>query len=96
KVKFILRFKGREMAYQEAGQATIRKVMEALSDIALVESPPKMEGKQLFALLGPDPSKIKEFKKKTTDEAPDADKTQTAPEAGHSQGAPVAASAKNR
>jgi translation initiation factor IF-3 len=94
KVKFSLRFKGREMAYQDAGEKMLRRVVELLTDIALVETPPKMEGKQLFLLLAPDPSKIKEFKKKQPEnEAPD---DVVAPEAGHSKGEPIAASAKNR
>jgi translation initiation factor IF-3 len=29
----------------------------------LVESPPKTEGKNMFALLGPDPAKIKDYLK---------------------------------
>jgi translation initiation factor IF-3 len=65
KVKFSLRFKGREMAYQDMGKAMLQKVIASLADIALVESPPKMEGKQFFLLIAPDPAKIKEFKKKT-------------------------------
>ncbi len=65
KVKFNLRFKGREMAYLEMGHNALRKVMAALADIAIVEATPKLEGKQLFALLAPDPVKIKEFKAKT-------------------------------
>ena len=63
KVKFNLRYKGREMAYQDMGESVLKKVIEALKDIAIVETAPKMEGKQLFALLAPDPAKIKELKK---------------------------------
>ncbi len=63
KVKFNLRFKGREMAYQDMGEGVLRKVIEALKDIAIIETTPKMEGRQLFALLAPDPTKIKEKKK---------------------------------
>jgi len=67
KVKFSLRFKGREMAYQDMGEKMLQKVMADLSDMALVESPPKMEGKQIFLLLAPDPLKIKEWRKKNPD-----------------------------
>lgn len=63
KVKINLRFMGREMAHQEAGVAVIRKAIEYVKDISLVESPPKTEGKNLFTLIAPDPTKVKEFLK---------------------------------
>ncbi|MGE3975084.1 MAG: translation initiation factor IF-3 [Bdellovibrionales bacterium] len=78
KVKFNLRFKGREMAYLEMGHNALKKVMAALADIAIVEATPKLEGKQLFALLAPDPAKIKEFKAKKP--KTDAEKAQEAKE----------------
>jgi translation initiation factor IF-3 len=46
------------------GQSVLRKVMEALKDWAIVETSPKMDGKQIFVLLAPDPVKIKEVLKK--------------------------------
>ena len=63
KVKVNLRFYGREMAHQELGVALLDKVSKALLDIAMVEVPPKMEGRQLFALFAPDATKIKELEK---------------------------------
>ena len=68
KVKVNLRFYGREMAHQELGMGLLQKVIAAMTDIAMVESNPKMEGKQLFVLLAPDPAKIKEFEKKKATE----------------------------
>jgi len=63
KVKVNLRFYGREMAHQELGIALLDKVSKALLDIAMLETPPKMEGRQLFALFAPDAAKIKEVEK---------------------------------
>ncbi len=63
KVKVNLRFSGREMAHQELGMDVLKRVAKALLDIALVETPPKMEGRQLFALFAPDPIKIKDLEK---------------------------------
>jgi translation initiation factor IF-3 len=63
KVKINLRFMGRELAHQEYGMATLKRVMNMLMDVGLVESPPKVEGKQAFLLLAPDPVKVKEFLK---------------------------------
>ena len=63
KVKVNLRFQGREMAHQELGMQLLHRVIAALNDIAIVESNPKMEGRQLFVLLTPDHMKIKELAK---------------------------------
>lgn len=64
KVKVNLRFSGREAAHQEEGMAVLKRVIEALADLAIVEVPPKREGRQVFTLFAPDPVKIKEFKRK--------------------------------
>jgi translation initiation factor IF-3 len=64
KVKVNLRFMGRELAHQEYGMATLKRVENMLMDVALVETPPKVEGKQAFLLLAPDPLKVKEYLKK--------------------------------
>jgi translation initiation factor IF-3 len=63
KVKVNLRFYGREMAHQHLGMDLLQKVISALSDISMVEVPPKMEGRQLFVLVAPDAGKIKELEK---------------------------------
>ena len=63
KVKVNLRFYGREMAHQHLGMALLDKVIAALADISMVEVPPKMEGRQLFVLVAPDATKIKELEK---------------------------------
>ena len=71
KVKVNLRFMGREMAHQEFGMATLKRVQQALMDVAMVETTPKLEGKQAFLLLAPDPVKVKEYlKTKPKPEAP--------------------------
>ena len=63
KVKVNMRFMGREMAHQEFGMKLMKKVVETLKDVANAESNPKMEGKQAFLILAPDPLKVKEYMK---------------------------------
>lgn len=63
KVKVNLRFMGREMAHQELGLELLKKVIEQLKDLAITEAPPKMEGRQMFVLLAPDPVKVKDYMK---------------------------------
>jgi translation initiation factor IF-3 len=54
---------GREMAHQELGMEVMKKCIAFVNDLALIESSPKMEGKNMFLMLGPDPLKIKEYQK---------------------------------
>ncbi len=76
KVKISLRFLGREMAHQEEGFKLLSRAVEFIKDIGMVEAPPKMEGKQMFCMLAPDQTKIKDYLKanpdamKRTGEAP--------------------------
>jgi translation initiation factor IF-3 len=63
KVKVNLRFMGREMAHQESGLAVVNKAIDYVKDLAIVEAPPKQEGKNMFTMLAPDPAKVKEYMK---------------------------------
>ncbi len=53
KVKVTLRFRGREMAHQDLGMNLLNKVREETSEIAKVESSPKLEGRQMVMVLAP-------------------------------------------
>ena len=72
KVKVNLRYQGREIAHKELGSEVLHRVMEKLSDLAVPEVEPKMEGKQLFVVMAPDISKVRDYearkKKKEQDE----------------------------
>lgn len=63
KVKISLRFMGREMAHQELGYEVMQKAIAFVNDLALIEANPKMEGKNMFLMLGPDAVKIKDYEK---------------------------------
>lgn len=63
KVKVNMRFMGREMAHQEIGIEQMKRAIEFVKDIAMVEVPPKLEGKNMFTILAPDQTKIKDFLK---------------------------------
>ncbi len=63
KAKFNMRFKGREMAHQELGMNMLLKVIELFKEIAIVEVPPKREGKQIFLQLAPEPVWLKAIQK---------------------------------
>lgn len=58
KVKAYIMFKGRMITHPEIGKKLMEEIVEKLNDIGKLESPPKMEGKQLFAYFLPDKHKI--------------------------------------
>ena len=53
RVKFLLRFRGREMAYQNLGREKLLGVCDALKDVAIAEGTPRMEGRMMGILLAP-------------------------------------------
>ena len=57
KVKFTLRFRGREMAHQEIGMNLLRKVQEMLEGKIRVDQHPNMEGRQAVMVVSPAPTK---------------------------------------
>ncbi len=59
KVKFNVRFRGREMAHPDIGRKMLEQIAEQLRDIAIVEQKPLMEGRVLSLLLAPTAKVIK-------------------------------------
>ena len=52
KVKFSLRFKGREISRPALGQEILAKALAQLDDIAVADSPATMSGRDLSLILG--------------------------------------------
>jgi len=53
KVKFTLRFRGREMSYIESGSEVLKRAKADLEGIAKVEQEAKLEGRQMGMLVAP-------------------------------------------
>ena len=53
KVKFTVKFKGREMQHTDLGKDLMNKIINETKDIAKVESQPKFEGKQMVMIIQP-------------------------------------------
>jgi translation initiation factor IF-3 len=53
KAKVTLRFRGREMAHQDLGAKLLERVRNDVEDLAVVESMPRLEGRQMIMMLGP-------------------------------------------
>jgi len=72
KVKVSVMFRGREMAHIEMGKAVLDRIVTDLQNDAVVEQPPRMEGRNMMLLLG---AKTKDAATKKQQE----EKTKTTP-----------------
>jgi translation initiation factor IF-3 len=53
KAKVTIRFRGREMAHTELGRKLLDRMSHDLTDIAVTENNPRMEGRMLHIMLSP-------------------------------------------
>jgi len=53
KVKIRVVFKGREIAHPEMADRVLQAIFSAVKDKAQIESPPKIEGKQMITVIAP-------------------------------------------
>ncbi len=54
KVKFTMRYKGREMNTADMGKDVLMKLLDDLEGLYKLESEPKMEGKQMMMVIAPE------------------------------------------
>ena len=53
KVKVTVRFRGRELAHREIGTQRCLEIAKEVEDVGIIESSPRMEGRQMFMILAP-------------------------------------------
>jgi translation initiation factor IF-3 len=58
KARITVMFRGREMSHRELGQKVLQEIIEDLKDVAVIESVPRMEGRQMFMILAPNPKML--------------------------------------
>lgn len=63
KVRFVVKFRGRQVTRPEFGFATARKAIALLDDVSKVERDPHMEGRQLVAIVSFERKKVTNEKK---------------------------------
>jgi translation initiation factor IF-3 len=59
KVKVRIRFRGREITYPEIALTDLKEIAEDLSDLAVVEQAPALEGRTMLMVLAPGKTKKK-------------------------------------
>lgn len=57
KIKVSIRFRGREMGHPEIGLENMNRFAQELAELAVVEKPPKLEGRNMLMFLAPKPQK---------------------------------------
>ena len=57
KVKVSIRFRGREMGHPELGGEIMKRFAEACSELAVIEKPAKLEGRNMLMFLAPKTNK---------------------------------------
>lgn len=77
KVKVSLRFRGREITHPELGMRLMQQIAKDVEAVGVVETPPKMEGRQIIMVMGPRPGAVKKKPapkpgEKSSKDAPDS------------------------
>ena len=80
KVKITIMFRGREVTHPQLGRKILDNIAEATDDIAKVETYPRLDGRNMTMLLGPDSKKVKKKKREAKIAAAEAAAAAEAPE----------------
>ncbi len=59
KVKFTVRFRGRELAHTDVGREILDEIVEQLRDVAVIEQKPLMESRAMTVVLAPNAKVLK-------------------------------------
>jgi len=68
KVRVTCTFRGREMLHIDLGEKVVKRLIDDLQDIAVVEAPIKLMGKNMSTVLAPLGKSVKESKKSAKNE----------------------------
>ena len=55
KARITIMFRGREITHRDIGQRILQEVVEDVRDCGVVEQHPRLEGRQMFMILSPNP-----------------------------------------
>ena len=64
KVQIVQQFRGREMAHRERGYDRMRGIIADLEELGKLETEPRMAGRRMSVILGPDKRKIEAYRRK--------------------------------
>ena len=64
KVQIVQQFRGREMAHRHRGDERMRDIIAELEEIGKLETEPRMAGRRMTVIIGPDKRKIEAYRRK--------------------------------
>ena len=105
KARVTIVFRGREITHKELGSAILDDVNKDLKEVAVIEQHPRMEGRQMFMILSPNPKVAARAREQARQQAEAAAKAEAAgkrgdegkrAEAGKGEGRPEGARPENR
>ena len=64
KVQIVQNFRGREIAHRSRGNERMQDIIERLSDVGKLETAPRLNGRRMTMIIGPDKPKIEIYKRK--------------------------------
>ncbi len=91
KVKVTIMFRGREQAHPERGRALLERLFEDVGELAVIESSPQQEGRNMHMMLAPSPESAARAREERQRER--GEETSAAPEVP-AEAAPEAAPAE--
>jgi translation initiation factor IF-3 len=63
KVQIVQNFRGREMVHRDRGHDRMQQIIERLSDVGKLETPPRLNGRRMTMIVAPDRAKIERVKR---------------------------------
>jgi translation initiation factor IF-3 len=78
KAKVTIMFRGREITHKQLGSAILDDVIKDLKDVAVVEQMPRMEGRQMFMIISPNPKVAQRARELARQQAAAAEKAEAA------------------
>lgn len=91
KARITVMFRGREITHRELGQKVLQRVIEDLKETAVIESAPRMEGRQMFMILAPNPKMLQAQRSRAQAQGAQPHRTESAPAAAVPQAPAVPA-----
>jgi translation initiation factor IF-3 len=81
KARVTVMFRGRELSHRELGTKVLERIVADLKEVAVIEASARMEGRQMFMILAPNPRMLQSQRDKAKAAAAAATGTPAAPAA---------------
>ncbi|HSN93302.1 MAG TPA: translation initiation factor IF-3 [Anaeromyxobacteraceae bacterium] len=90
KARVTVMFRGRELSHRELGHKVLQRIIDDMKEMAVIEAAPRMEGRQMFMILAPNPKMLQSQRDRAKSQAAAAPAGAPAPAAQAAQAQPAA------